>query len=176
MNIDYHIDYDGHYYSVPYGLLHQNVDVRATGLTVEIFQRGQRVTSHVRSYIRGKHTTKTEHMPKAHQRHLEWSPSRIIHWASTIGPQTAVLCEAILKERRHPEQGYRSCLGILRLGKKYGSERLEAACSRAVVVGARSYRHVESILSHRLDQAEQQEIPAATPRHHENVRGPGYYH
>jgi transposase len=177
VNIDYHVEYEGHYYSVPYGLVHEKMDVRATGLTVEIFQRGQRVTSHVRSYARGKHTTKPEHMPKAHQRHLDWSPSRIIQWASTIGPQTAVLCEAILKERRHPEQGYRSCLGILRLGKKYGSQRLETACARAVAVGARSYRHVESILSHGLDQVEQQqETPAAAPRRHENVRGPGYYH
>jgi transposase len=175
VNIDYHVEYDGHYYSVPFTLAHEKMDVRATGLTIEIFQRGQRVTSHVRSHVRGKHTTKKEHMPKAHLRHLEWSPSRIIQWASTIGPQTAALCDAIMSERRHPEQGYRSCLGILRLGKKYGSDRLEAASTRAVAVGARSYRHLESILSRGLDHVEQQEGPAAAPRHHENVRGPGYY-
>lgn len=176
VNIDYHIDYEGHYYSVPHALVHEKVDVRATGLTIEIYMRGQRVTSHVRSYVRGKHTTKPEHMPKAHQKHLEWSPSRIIDWARKSGPQTANLCEAILNERRHPEQGYRSCLGILRLGKKYGPERLEAACARAVAVGARSYRHVESILSHGLDQLEPQEnAETRSPRKHENVRGSEYY-
>jgi transposase len=176
VNIDYHVDYESHYYSVPFGLLREKLDVRATAMMVEIFQRGDRITSHVRSYVRGQHTTKPEHMPKAHLRHLEWSPSRIIQWANTIGQQTAVLCEAIMKERRHPEQGYRSCLGILRLGKKYGAERLEAACTRAVAVGARSYRHVDSILSHGLDQVEQSEPAATAPRRHENVRGPGYYH
>lgn len=176
VNIDYHVEYDGHYYSVPFGLLREKLDVRATAMMVEIFQRGERVTSHVRSYVRGQHTTKPEHMPKSHLRHLEWSPSRIIEWANTIGPQTATLCEAIMKERRHPEQGYRSCLGILRLGKKYGAERLEAACTRAVAVGARSYRHVDSILSHGLDQIEQTEASSTAPRRHENVRGPGYYH
>ena len=81
-------------------------------------------------------------MPKAHQLHLEWTPSRFITWAGTIGPQTAALVEAILADRPHPEQGYRSCLGILRLAKRDGDTRLEAACARAVAVGARSYRHV----------------------------------
>jgi transposase len=177
VNIDYHVQYDGHYYSVPHMLIHEKVDIRATGLTVEIYMRGQRITSHPQSYVRGHHTTKPEHMPKAHQKHLEWSPSRILEWAKTIGPQTAALCEAILKERRHPEQGYRSCLGILRLGKKYGEPRLEAACTRALAVGARSYRHIASILDHGLDKVEAQESQDdCPPRTHENVRGPGYYH
>jgi transposase len=177
VNIDYHVDYDGHYYSAPHALLHEKLDVRATSMTVEIYQRGERITSHARSYIRAKHTTKTEHMPKAHQKHLEWSPSRIVSWASTVGPQTAKLAEAILKERRHPEQGYRSCLGILRLGKKYTESRLEAACARALAVGARSYRHVESILSHGLDQLElTEQATQESPRLHENLRGRDYYH
>jgi transposase len=151
--------------------------VRATSTTIELFQRGERIASHPRSYVRGKHTTITSHMPKAHQKHLEWTPSRIVSWASTIGPSTAKLCDSILNERRHPEQGYRSCLGILRLGKKYGPQRLESACTRALAVGARSCRHVESILSHGLDQVEPVERPAEqTARTHENVRGPGYYH
>jgi len=177
VNIDYHVDYDGHYYSAPHALVHEKVDVRATSMTVEIYQRGERITSHARSHLRGKHTTKTEHMPKAHQKHLQWSPSRIVSWASTVGPQTAKLAEAILTERRHPEQGYRSCLGILRLGKKYGAERLELACARALAVGARSYRHVESILSHGLDQLElTEQATEEPPRQHENVRGRDYYH
>jgi transposase len=114
--------------------------------------RGQRVAAHRRSFVRGHHTTDSAHMPKAHQRHLEWTPSRLIDWARTIGPQTAALVEAILADRPHPEQGYRSCLGILRLAKRYGPERLEAACARAGAVEARSYRHVDSILKHGLDR------------------------
>lgn len=177
VNIDYHIDYEGHYYSAPHPLVHEKLDVRATATTVELYLRAERITSHLRSYVRGKHTTKPEHMPKAHQKHMEWSPSRILRWASTIGPQTTTLCETILNERRHPEQGYRSCLGLLRLGKKYGPQRLELASTRALAVGARSYRHVESILSHGLDQLELAEQPEKEQprRHHENVRGPGYY-
>jgi transposase len=110
--------------------------------TVELFHRGQRMAAHVR----GRHTTDPAHMPKAHQHYLEWAPSRFISWASTIGPQTAALVEAILADRPHPEQGYRPCLGILRLAKRDGDTRLEAACARAVAVGARSYRDVDSIL------------------------------
>jgi transposase len=178
VNLDYHVEYEGHYYSAPHALLHEKLDVRATSTTVELYQRGERVAAHARSYVRGKHTTNREHMPKAHQKHLEWSPTRIVRWAHTIGVSTTKLCEAILNERRHPEQGYRSCLGILRLGKKYGPARLEAACERALVAGARSYRHVESILRHGLDRvdAAEQDATDRPPRTHENVRGPGYYH
>lgn len=177
VNIDYHVEYEHHYYSVPYALMREKVDVRATASTVEIFHHNERVTSHPRSYVRAKHTTRPEHMPVAHQRHLEWSPTRIIGWASTVGPETAKLAETILAERRHPEQGYRSCLGILRLGKKYGHDRLEAACSRALSAGARSYRHVESILKHGLDGvAPAEEKPASPGLFHENIRGRNYYH
>src|SRR5882724_2281800 len=158
VNVDYHVELHGHYYSVPYALVHEAVDVRASVSTVEIFHRGQRVGAHRRTDSRGRHTTDPTHMPKAHQRHLEWTPSRIIRWAQTIGPQTAALVEAILTDRPHPEQGYRSCLGILRLAKRYGPARLEAACARAGGVAARSYRHVDSILKHGLDQMP---LPAA---------------
>ena len=121
------------------------------------------MAAHVRSVVRGRHTTDPAHMPKAHQRHLEWTPSRIITWAGTIGAQTTALVEAILADRPHPEQGYRSCLGILRLTKRYGLARLEAACARAVSVDARSYRHVDSILKHGLEPAHGAGGPAATP-------------
>ena len=116
-------------------------------------------------------------MPKAHQRHLEWTPSRLIDWARTIGPQTAALVEAILADRPHPEQGYRSCLGILRLAKRYGPARLEAACARAVAVGARSYRHVDSILKHGLDRLAPPAAAAPLPLIpvHEHLRGRDYY-
>jgi transposase len=118
VNLDYHVECRGHYYSVPYALVHEAVDVRVTAATVEIFHRGQRVSAHGRDDTRGRHTTLAAHMPKAHQRHLEWTPSRITDWAGTIGPQTAALAAAILADRPHPEQGYRSCLGLLRLAKR----------------------------------------------------------
>jgi transposase len=115
-------------------------------------------------------------MPKAHQAHAEWSPSRILAWAATLGPETAKLAEAILAARPHPEQGYRSCLGILRLSKTYGGDRVEIACGRAMSVGARSYRHVESILRHGLDRIASAEVAGTARPAHENIRGPGYYH
>ncbi len=178
VNVDYHIEVDHHYYSVPHTLvaLRQPVDVRVSALTVEIFHRGQRVAAHLRSHARGQHTTDPAHMPKAHQAHREWSPSRLIAWAQTVGPQTAALVEAILASRPHPEQGYRSCLGILRLAKRHGASRLEAACARALAVGARSYRHVEAILTHGLDRCPLPETgPPARPVVHDQVRGPAYY-
>jgi transposase len=179
VNIDYHVEFDHHFYSVHHSLVHEVVEVWATATTVELLHHGQRVASHRRSYQRGGHTTVAEHMPKAHQKHLEWTPSRIISWAATIGPETAELVRLILADRPHPEQGYRSCLGILRLGRRYGESRLEAACARARAAGARSYRHVDSILKNGLDRTPLLE-PAAQPdngatRDHENLRGPDYY-
>lgn len=176
VNIDYHIEFDHHYYSVPYTLVHQRVDVRATAGTVECLYKGKRVASHLRSYKRGWHSTKNEHMSSAHRRHAEWSPSRLIRWASTIGEQAGRLVEEILESRPHPEQGYRSCLGIMRLGKKYGNERLEAACARALIIQSYSYRSVESILKNGLDR---QPLPTVQPEQlsidHPNIRGPDAY-
>ncbi len=176
-NIDYHVELAGHYYSVPFTLRGQPLELRHTAATVEVFHHRQRVASHLRSAARGRHTTVAEHMPKSHQAQLEWSPERITRWAHTIGPQTRTLVEAIFAVRPHPEQGYRSCLGILRLAKRYGEPRLEAACTRAVAVRARSYRHVESILKHGLDRVP---APDASPRDgvavpHVNLRGRDYY-
>ena len=181
VNIDYHIELEHHYYSVPFQLVHEAVDLRFNALTVEIFHRGQRIASHLRSSRRGGHTTDPAHMPHAHRQHLEWTPSRLVHWGASVGPKTAELVEAILRERTHPEQGYRSCLGILRLAKRYGNERLEAACTRAVALRARSYRHVASMLKHGLDRLPPPAATASTPPQqlplsHENVRGRDYYH
>jgi len=176
-NIDYHVELDGHYYSVPFTLRHERLDLRHTATTVEVFHRGARVASHLKSALRGRHTTVPEHMPRAHQAHLEWSPARLTRWGQSIGPHTGLLVEAILADRPHPEQGYRSCLGILRLAKRYGDARLEVAAQRARAAGAKSYRHVDSILKHGLDR-----LPAAVERAHddaivvhENLRGPDYY-
>jgi transposase len=180
VSIDYHVEIDHHYYSVPHALVGEKLDVRLSPTTVEVFHRGVRVASHARSYRRGMHTTVAEHMPAAHRAHSEWSPSRLVRWGQTVGPKTAALIEAILSDRPHPEQGYRSCLGILRLERRYGRERLEAACARALGAGARSYRHVDSILKHGLDRQPPKE-PSADDRSrplvlHENVRGGRYYH
>src|SRR2546428_8738598 len=147
VNVDYHIAVDHHFYSVPHTLvpLHERLDVRLTATAVEIFHRGQRVAAHRRSFERGRHTTLTEHMPKAHQAHAGWRPSRFVDWASTIGPQTAALVTAILADRPHPEQGYRSCLGILRLAKRYDAARLQAAGAPALAAGARPYPHLAGV-------------------------------
>jgi transposase len=178
VNIDYHVEVEKHYYSVPYTKVHERVEVRLSAFTVEIFHKGVRVASHPRSVAAGRHTTDPQHMPSSHRQHLEWSPSRLIRWAQSMGPSVEALVSAILRDRPHPEQGYRSCLGILRLERRYGAERLEAACRRALRVGARSYRHVAAILDRGLDRMP---LPGAeaeaesTPRMHGNVRGPGYY-
>ena len=144
---------------------------------IEVFHKNQRVASHPRSYQPGRHTTDRDHMPKAHQEHAEWTPTRLISWAGKVGPHVEVLVTRILADRPHPEQGYRSCLGILRLQKRYGGDRLDAACARALHVGARSYRHIESILKHGLDRvADHEQITSTESIEHENVRGPDYYH
>lgn len=176
MNIDYHVEVDRHCYSVPHPLVHADVEVRLTAVTVEVLHRGQRVWLHVRSAHPGGYTTIPEHMPKAHRAHLEWTPSRLIHWAETIGPAVGALAAAILDARPHPEQGYRSCLGLMRLAKRYGPERLNAACQRALTAGARSYKHVDSILKHGLDRLPlEASTSVSAPRVHENVRGAEYY-
>ena len=176
VHIDYHVDIEGHYYSVPYALLHRELDARYTAMTVEIFHRGQRVASHARSYKVGGHTTLDAHRPKSHQRYLEWTPERLIRWASTIGPFTAVLVDKILQSRPHPEQGFRSCLGILRLGKTCGSDRLEAAATRACTLNACSYQSVKSILRTGLDRnPEPEPAPDRPPLQHTNIRGTDYF-
>jgi transposase len=175
VNIDYHVAVEGHLYSVPYRLVHEEVEARVTTELVEILHRRVRVASHRRSSVKGGFTTQAEHMPSAHRAHAEWTPSRILSWAGNVGIGTRALCEAILGDRPHPEQGFRSCLGILRLGKRYGDVRLEAACVRALAVRARSYRHVESMLKNGLDRVVDSDAPTTLSLTHENVRGSRYY-
>ena len=176
VNIDYHVALDGNYYSVSYRLIGEQVEARLTTSTVEVFHKGKRVASHARSYAKGKFITSREHMPASHRAHLEWTPSRIISWAEETGPATAALVAEIMRQKPHPEMGYRSCLGIIRLSGKFGLDRVEAASSRALACRACSYRSVKSILSAGLDRlsdeadADRPAIPA-----HENVRGPDYY-
>lgn len=175
VNIDYHVELDRHYYSVPHSLIRQEVRIRFTCKTVEIFFKGNRVASHKRSYEPGKHTTLKEHMPKAHQKYLEWTPSRLISWARKVGDSTATVVETVLESRPHPEQGYRSCLGILRLSKHYGKERLDAACRRALEINALSYKSIKSILENGLDRQRVRPRRSVQPPLHGNIRGNGYY-
>jgi transposase len=174
--LDYHVEVKKHYYSVPHGLLREALWVRITARTVEVFHRGKRVAAHLRSSSNRKHTTVREHMPLSHQRYADWTPERIQRQANEIGSQTSALIEIILREKTHPEQGFRACIGILRQAKAYGSERLEAACGRALEIGARSYTSVTSILKTNLDRkrpAPATDGPAIT---HTNIRGPHYFH
>jgi transposase len=175
-NIDYHVEIDRHYYSVPYQLAGQQLEARYTATTVELFQNGKRVASHARSFAAYRHTTISEHMPKSHQAHLEWTPSRLIHWAESIGTATAEVVRTILESRPHPEMGYRACLGIMRLAKTYSNERLEAASQRALQLQVCSYTSLHSILKRSLDRqlTLEPEDPRPGPRH-ENVRGASYY-
>jgi transposase len=175
VNIDYHAVVDYHFYSVPYHLVHQQLETRSTATTVELFAQGKRVAAHVRSYLPGKFTTLEEHRPKSHQRYLDWTPSRLVQWAGKTGPQCAKLVEQILKDKPHPEMGFCSCLGIIRLGKGMGAQRLEAACARALHFGTCSYQSIKSILEKGLDrQLAEPELPLKSPAH-ENVRGQTYY-
>jgi transposase len=176
VNIDYHVEFDNHWYSVPYQLTQQEVEVRATASTVEVFHRGVRVSSHGRSYVPYLATTVNEHRPKAHQRHLEWTPSRLVDWAKTIGPATAELFDRIMASKRHPEQGFRSCLGILRLSKEYTGQRVEAAARRAIALRACSYPSIKSILECHLDsQAIEPTAKPKPPLDHPNIRGSEYF-
>ncbi len=175
VNIDYHVIVDYHYYSVPHQLIHQHLDVRITRSIVELFLQGKRVAAHRRSSTHGKFTTIQEHRPKSHRKHLQWTPGRMVHWAGSIGPHCARLVEHILQNRPHPEQGYRSCLGIIRLGRSAGPQRLEAACHRALHFGTCSYQSIQSILKNKLDaQPLETQMTFPSPRH-TNVRGGPYY-
>jgi len=177
---DYHVTIDDHYYSVPFTYAKKELAARFTQNTVEIFYKNKRIASHVRSHQKHKHTTRHEHMPKSHRQYAEWTPGRIINWANKTGAFTAKLVELIMASRAHPEQGFRSCLGILRFEKSVGRQRLESACKRAIQIGATSYKSVESILKNNLDQ---QPLPENTntktpviPGEHEYVRGKDYFH
>lgn len=174
---DYHIEIADHFYSVPSKLIREIVDARFTSATVEIFHKGQRIASHAFSAVRNRHTTTTEHMPSAHRRYAEWTPARMMDAAAEVGPATVALFEAIMRDKPHPEQGFRSCLGVLSLVKSYGPARVEAACRRGNHVGASTYGSIASILKHGLDKAFAQEAPPdAPPIVHGNIRGPDYYH
>ena len=177
VNIDYHITVAWHYYSVPYQLIHEQVDVRMTGNTVEVFHKNRRITSHMRSHVRGRYTTKPEHLPSAHQKHLEWTPERIIDWAGKIGACTKEVVITILGSKKHPALTYRSCLGIFRLHRYYPKERIENAARRALKFRTCTYKNMKAILAGNLDQQTDlfsEPVKLVSPMH-ENIRGQEYY-
>jgi transposase len=174
VNLDYHVEIDKHFYSVPFRLLREEVEARITAKTVEIFHRGKLVATHLRSLRPHRPTTLAEHMPSSHRRYRDWTHERILREAASIGDDTAALAEIILRSRPHPEQGFRSCIGILGLAKRYDADRLDAACARALALGTRSYSSVATILKNAQDRkAADPEQPSLF---HENIRGSGYYH
>src|SRR5208283_5383031 len=177
VSIDYHIEIDNHFYSIPLQLIHERLDIRMTASVMEAFHKGERVAAHVRSYVKGGYTTVKEHMPPSHRYYAEWNPARFIQWAGKIGQATSQLVERILSTRTYPEQGYRACLGIIRLERHYEPARVEAAAKRALKFNTCSYRSMKSILSSGLDRqydsSEQPELPGLPP--HQNIRGQEYY-
>lgn len=176
-HIDYHVTIDAHHYSVPHHLAKEVLDARITSATIEIMHRGKRVASHARSHRKGAHTTVREHMPPSHRAHAGMTGEQLLAWALRVGPSASAFVDAVIAARAHPQQAYRSCMGVLRLGKSYGDHRLEAACNRAVTLGAFSFKSIEAILKNGLDQ-QPLDTPSASStlkRHHENIRGGSYY-
>lgn len=184
LNIDYHFEYEDHFYSAPYTLMGETLWCRAANATIEVFSKGKRIASHVRSCVKGKYTTTPEHRPASHRAHAEWTPSRIIAWGGSIGPHTAKLIEQVIKSKPHPEQGYRSALGIIRLEKRFGRSRVEKASEKAILLGSPSYRTILTMLEKKMES-----VPLATRvksgseseqqldlLSQDNVRGKSYYH
>jgi len=179
VNIDHHIVYQKHFYSVPYGLIQKGVEIRATEKVVEVFYKSERVASHKRSAVKGRYTTELSHRPPEHQAHLAWSPERIVKWATSKGGSVGEFVEILIRSRRHPEQAYRAALGLIRLGDKYGAERLNRACARALEVGSAKYKTVQNILKNNMDQMPEKgessgQLDFLTTN--ANVRGKEYYH
>jgi len=176
VNLDYHVRADDHYYSVPYRLVKEEVHVRLTVTSIEVFHNGLRVASHMRSHKKHHHTTKNEHMPEGHRAYAEWTPDRVVRWVGRAGEATAEVAQRIIASRPHPEQGFRACMGVKRLGETYGIDRLEAACQSALAIQSPSYKSVKSILENGLDRKPLPDSPTNTPPiEHENVRGADYY-
>lgn len=176
VGIDYHVELVRHYYSVPYPYARAQVDVRFTVSTVEVFTQGERIASHLRSPVPGRHTTVAAHLAPAHQQVAGWNAQRFLDWAATVGPQTQAAIDHVLQARTHPQQGYRTALGILRLAKVYDPARLEAACRRAIQLNAVTYRSIASLLKHGLEHQAPAPTPASLPTDHANVHGSAYYH
>jgi len=179
VNIDYHISFEDHFYSVPYTLIHETLWCRATHTIVELLHKDKRIASHPRSFVKYGYSTLCEHRPASHRAHLQWTPSRLIEWGRSVGPHTARVVEHVLQTKPHPEQGYRSVLGILRLSSKFGAERLERACEQALAIGSPAYRTIKTMLQKCMESAALPEPHAESNTEQlgtANVRGRRYYH
>ena len=176
VGLDYHVEVAKHYYSVPHTLIRKKLWVRSTERTVEVFDRGNRIASHLRGPGNRRHTTVLNHMPSNHRHYAEWTPESIKRQAGKVGPNTQALVEIIMREKPHPVQGFRACIGIVKLAKTHGPQRLEAACARAIDIGARSYTSVNSILQNNLDRKRPETATDGPPITHPNIRGADYFH
>jgi transposase len=176
LNIDYHIEFEHHYYSAPYQLVREEMWLRVTAQTIEIFHKGNRVASHLRSFILYKSTTEKAHMPPSHQNHSEWSPSRITAWAAKTGPSCALLVQKILESKKHPELGYRAALGVIRLASRFGEVRTEKACKKALTIESPAYRTVQTMLKNNAEELDEDSTQSALPVSPENLRGQKYFH
>jgi transposase len=174
--VDYHVEYEGYFYSVPHGLIREQVDLRATSRTIEVFHHGQRVAAHQRRYGGRRHGTNPDHMPSSHRRYADWSPERLRRWAATVGPSTEGLVIAILANRPHPEHGFRTCLGVLRLFRDLTSAQAEAVAARALAIGAFAYRAIAAIAARQAAAPAKPVTEPAAIVEHANLRGPGYFH
>lgn len=175
VHLDYHVVFDNHYYSVPYLYIGKSIEIRATHKLVEFYDKQIRIALHTRNYKKYQFTTEPAHMPKAHQEQQQFSEARLKNWARSIGEKTLAFIEQLISQRRFPQQAFRACLGVLRLGKQYGPARLEKACAKGLSIGANRYQHIESLLKNKLEEADVTELSSSTLTHM-NIRGPNYYH
>jgi transposase len=182
VNIDYHIEFDKHYYSVPHHLVKHQVEAQATYDGIALFFKGKQIARHARSYQKSGYTTDPNHMPQAHRKHSEWSSERLLNWGGRIGPDVRHLIQCMFDRKRHPEQAYRGCLGILNLSEQYDAQRLNQACAKAVSIGSPTAKSVKSILSNNLEKMEVKKDNHSLQENillfddHDNIRGPEYYH
>ena len=178
VNIDYHIEYDKHYYSVPHHLVKHQLEAQATRDVVRLYFKGKQIATHARSHRQGAHSTDAAHMPQAHRKHSEWSPERLLSWSKKLGPSVTRLVKTLLEKKQHPEQAYRACLGLLNLSRSYEPARLDKACERALAIGSTTVRSVKSILEKGMDQLTDTPVQTqeSTCSEHDNVRGANYYH
>jgi transposase len=181
VNIDYHVEYEKHYYSVPHQLVGERLEVHASSSSVQVYNLDRLITAYPRKYHAG-FTTNPAHMPENHRAHATWTPERLLNWGGRIGPNTRQMVQQFIDEKQHPEQAYRACLGLLNLNKSYGDERLENACRLGLAEGLRRVKNIRNILKHKLDQVPEAEEDTNTPpqpgtlnQHHENVRGSTQY-
>ena len=175
VHVDSHVEFEGHRYSAPNALVGQVLELRVTAQAVEMLHRGQRVASHMRCAHKGGFTTTPEHLSERHQAHAQWTPERLVSWGERIGLACAQTVQLMLARPRHPEHAYRACLGLLSLSKRYGDQRLEAACAMARQVGTAKYTHIRDILVNRRDLLEQTPSSEWSSPVHAHVRGAGYY-